>query len=90
MSAIAERTKQLIAETLGVDEAKITPETDLRKDLGADSLDVVDTIVRLEKEFGATIPDEKMERMTRVQHFVEYFETIKQIPLHDLISAKAA
>ncbi len=90
MNAIAEKTKQIIADTLGVDPSLITPQTNLHKDLGADSLDVVDTIVRLEKEFNVTIPDDKIERMTHVHHFTEYFETVKPFPSHYLTNAKAA
>jgi len=80
MSAISERTKKVIADTLGVNEAALTPETDLIKDLGADSLDVVELVSILETEFKVSIPDEKIERMKKVSHFIEYFETVRPIP----------
>jgi acyl carrier protein len=49
----------------------------LSKDLGADSLDVVDTVMILEKEFKTSIPDEKVEHMRKVGHFIDYFEKTK-------------
>ena len=90
MEAIAAKTKKIIAETLGTEESIITPETNLYKDLGADSLDIVDVIVRLEKEFNVSIPDDKIDRMTPVQHFVEHFEKVKPIPAHYFTDKKAA
>ena len=90
MNAIEDRTKQIIADTLGIDPSIITPQTNLHNDLGADSLDVVDTIDRLEKEFGVTIPDDKIERMSTVLHFTEYFESVKPFPTDYLNNAKAA
>ena len=90
MDAIAERTKKIIADMLGAEESEITPETDLYKHLGADSLDVVEVVVTLEKEFGVTIPDEKIERMTKVRHFTEHFEKVKAIPEAFYIEKAAA
>jgi acyl carrier protein len=90
MDAIAEKVKKVIADTLGANESALTPETDLYKDLGADSLDVVELIVNLEREFGVTIPDEKIERMTRVRNFIEHFEKVKPIPEAFYAQSKAA
>jgi len=90
MDAIAEKTKKLIADTLGVEESTITPETDLIRDLGADSLDVVELVVIMEKEFGVTIPDEKLERMSKVYQFIEHFEKVKPIPESFQYTMKAA
>jgi acyl carrier protein len=80
MSAISEKTKKIIADTLGVNETALTPETDLIKDLGADSLDVVELVSILEKEFKVSIPDEKIERMKKVNHFTEHFEKVRPFP----------
>jgi acyl carrier protein len=80
MAAIAENVTKIIADTLGTEPYQLTPETDLMKDLGADSLDVVELVVNLEKEFKVTIPDEKIEGMTKVRHFTEHFEKVRPIP----------
>ena len=90
MDAIAERTNKIIADTFGVELSTITPEADLQKDLGADSLDVVELVVNLEREFGVSIPDERLERMTRVKHFVEHVEKVKPIPESYYTASKAA
>lgn len=80
MTPTAEKVTKIIAETLGTDTSKIKPETNLVKDLGADSLDVVELVSILEKEFKVTIPDEKIERMKTVRHFTEHFEKVRPIP----------
>ncbi len=58
MSNNAERVMDIVAEKLGVDRAKVTPEAAFTTDLAADSLDTVELIMDLEKEFGISIPDE--------------------------------
>jgi acyl carrier protein len=81
MESTAEKTKRIIADTLGVEKEALTDNTHLVKDLGADSLDVVDLVTILEKEFKISVPDEKMERMDRVSHFVDYFEKTRVFPM---------
>lgn len=56
----------LIADSLNVQESEITEDKNL-KDLGADSLDVVDTIMEVEKEFDIAIPDTDMEKLITVK-----------------------
>ena len=90
MDAIAQKTKQIIADSLGVDVSAITHETRLVRDLGADSLDVVETVVMLEKAFNVTIPDERIDRMTTVGHFIEHFEKVRPIPEAFVYGSKAA
>ena len=57
MSEIQERVAAIIVDKLGVSESQITPEATFAQDLGADSLDTVELIMELEKEFDITIPD---------------------------------
>jgi acyl carrier protein len=90
MDAIAEKVKKIIADTLGADESAIKPETDVYKHLGADSLDVVELVVNLEREFNVTVPDEKIERMITVRQFTEHFEKVKPIPEAFYVAGKAA
>ena len=56
MSEIQERVAAIIVDKLGVSESQITPEATFAQDLGADSLDTVELIMELEKEFDITIP----------------------------------
>lgn len=74
MSSIAERVTKIIVDKLGVDESEITPEASFTNDLGADSLDTVELIMELEKEFDISIPDEQAEKIQTVGQAVEYLE----------------
>ena len=63
MSEIATKVKAIIVDKLGVDEKDVTPEASFTNDLGADSLDTVELIMELEKEFNVSIPDRKSTRL---------------------------
>ena len=69
-----ELLKRVIAEVLSVDEAEITMNTAFVDDLGADSLDIVELIMRFEDEFGVEIPDEKAEKIKTVNDIVKYID----------------
>ena len=71
---IEERVKRVIAAHLkGIDPSQITAESDFVKDLGADSLDVVQLIIAMEEEFDlGEIPDEDAEGMRTVQDVINY------------------
>jgi acyl carrier protein len=74
MSDIASKVKGIIVEKLGVDESEVTPEASFTNDLGADSLDTVELIMELEKEFNVSIPDEQAENITTVGQAINYLE----------------
>ena len=63
-NSIEERVIKVIAEQLSVDEAQVKPEAAFIDDLGADSLDLVELVMSLEKEFDCEIPDEDAEKIT--------------------------
>jgi len=50
------KVQQTLAGALGVDESEITPEASLKRDLGAESIDFIDIVFRLEKAFDLKIP----------------------------------
>ncbi|SPU57649.1 MULTISPECIES: acyl carrier protein [Pseudomonadota] len=72
MSNIEERVIKVIAEQLSVDEAQVKPAAHFIDDLGADSLDLVELVMTLEKEFDCEIPDEDAEKITTVQTAIDY------------------
>lgn len=72
---VANRVKQLIAENLGVDAAKVVESASFVDDLGADSLDTVQLVMALEDEFGLEIPDSAAEKITTVKAAIDYVET---------------
>jgi acyl carrier protein len=63
MSEIASKVKAIIVDKLGVEESEVKPEASFTNDLGADSLDTVELIMELEKEFGISIPDNEAEKI---------------------------
>ncbi|MDE6877773.1 MAG: acyl carrier protein [Odoribacter sp.] len=67
-------TEAIIVDKLGVDESEVTPEATFTNDLGADSLDTVELIMELEKEFNITIPDDQAEKITTVGDAISYVE----------------
>ncbi|MBR4419829.1 MAG: acyl carrier protein [Clostridia bacterium] len=65
-----EKIATLMAEQLGIDKASITPDSEIIKDLGADSLDVVEMLLELEKEYGVEITDEQAADLKTVGDIV--------------------
>ncbi len=71
-NSIEERVVKVIAEQLSVDESQVKPEAHFIDDLGADSLDLVELVMSLEKEFDCEIPDEEAEKITTVQSAIDF------------------
>ena len=78
MSDIQNRVKAIIVDKLGVDESEVKPEATFTTDLGADSLDTVELIMELEKEFNITIPDDQAEKIATVGDAIAYVEANAQ------------
>jgi acyl carrier protein len=74
VASVQERVIDIVAEQLGVDKEKVTPETSFVNDLGADSLDTVELVMELEEEFDITIPDDAAEKIQTVGQAVQYIE----------------
>ena len=66
------RVKKVIAEVLSLDEDKITMESKIVDDLGAESLDLVTMLMEFEDEFNNKIPDQDAERLLTVKDTVDY------------------
>ena len=71
---IFDKVKEIIAEELGIDEGKITMETNFQEDLEADSLDLFEMVMAMEEEFGVSIPAEELEKMVTVGDVMKYIE----------------
>ncbi len=74
---IFDKIKDIIIEQLQVEESDISMDTNLMKDLSADSLDAVEIIMAIEEEYGIEIPDEDAENFQTVGDLVEYVEENK-------------
>lgn len=69
-----ERIKETIADTLAVDADIIKPETSLKKDLEADSLDFVELVMSLEDEFDVKIGEDDTAKIQTVQDIIDYLK----------------
>lgn len=66
-----EKIQAIIAEEMDMDKNDIKPESTFVDDLGADSLDVIQIVLKLENEFDIEIPDEAVEKISTVQDAVD-------------------
>lgn len=71
-----EQIADMLSEQLGIAKEKITLESDIVKDLGADSLDVVELLMALEENTGKTIPEDKVADIKTVGDLVEILNTL--------------
>ncbi|MBQ9417308.1 MAG: acyl carrier protein [Bacteroidales bacterium] len=78
MSEIATKVTSIITDKLGVEESQVVPEASFTNDLGADSLDTVELIMELEKEFDLSIPDEAAEKIVTVGDAIAFIEEAKK------------
>ena len=72
MSDTADKVREIIADELGVELEKVKNEASFVEDLGADSLDTVELVMRFEEEFEVEIPDEDAEKMQTVGNAIDY------------------
>ena len=72
MASVEVSVKAIIMDQLGANEADVTPDAHFVDDLGADSLDTVELVMKFEEDFDIEIPDEDAEKMQTVQDAVDY------------------
>ena len=73
----SEKIKELIAKQLNKPVSEITDEKEIVKDLGADSLDVMEMLMNLEEEFNITVPEDDAMGIKTVGDIVKRIENIK-------------
>ena len=71
-----EKVCTMLAEQLDISADTITPQSEVVKDLGADSLDVVELMMALEDEYGITLPEGEVENVKTVQDIVDMMEKL--------------
>ena len=71
---ITTKVKELIQEKLNVDDNEIVPAARFIEDLGADSLDTVELIMKFEEVFDMEIPETEAEKLRTVQDAIDYIE----------------
>ena len=72
-----ERVKEIVAESLNVEESTLSETTSFKEDLGADSLDLFEMVMAFEEAFEVEIPSEDLEQITTVGDVVKYIESHK-------------
>jgi len=77
MSDTTTKVKAIIIDKLGVDASEATNEANFTNDLGADSLDTVELIMELEKEFDIQIPDDEAEKIATVGDAIKFVQDAK-------------
>ena len=73
-----EKVRAMLAKQLNLQPDKITPESDVVKDLGADSLDVVELLISLEDDYGISIPEDDIVNVKTVQAIVDMIERMEK------------
>lgn len=75
MSDISKRVREIVVDHLGVDESKVIATASFVDDLGADSLDQVELVMKFEEEFGCEIPDDVAEKITTIGSAVDFIQS---------------
>ena len=74
MATIQDRVRSIVASKLGITEDEITPDKNLTNDLGADSLDVVELSMDMEREFNLKFEDADTEKIQTVADLYKLIE----------------
>ena len=72
---VSNKVKKMVADHLGVEETKVTDESNFIDDLGADSLDTVELVMAFEEEFGSEISDNEAEKILTVGDAIKFIES---------------
>ena len=78
MIAMFEKVRDMLAKQLNLKPEQITPQSDVVKDLGADSLDVVELLISLEDDYGISIPEDDIVNVKTVQDIVDMMEKLQK------------
>lgn len=73
-----EKVKAILAKQLRIDPEKITMDSEIKKDLGADSLEILQLLMAIEDEYGITIPDEELATFGKVADVVNYLDKLQK------------
>ena len=72
-----EMVRDMLAKQLNLKPEAITLESDVVKDLGADSLDVVELLISLEDDYGISIPEDDIVNVKTVKDIVDMIEKLQ-------------
>jgi acyl carrier protein len=69
---VTEKVRDIIVERLDAKRSEVVPTASFIDDLNADSLDIVELVMGIEKDFDIEIPDDEAEKIRTVQDAVDY------------------
>jgi acyl carrier protein len=69
---VIQKVHDIIAENLGVKRSEVVSSASFIEDLNADSLDIVELVMAIEKDFDIEIPDDEAEKIVTVQNAIDY------------------
>ena len=78
METMFDRVREILAKQLRVNPERVVPEARIKKDLGADSLDILQLLMRIEDKYGITIPDEALAGFETVADVVGYLDQLEK------------
>lgn len=73
-----EEVKTILSRQLRVAPEKVTLDAQIKKDLGADSVDILQLLMRLEDDYGIVIPDQELAKFETVGDVVAFLDSIKK------------
>ena len=71
---IYNRLVKFISQEMSIDEKKLQPKANFSNDLGCDSLDIVEIVMKVEEEFNISIPDDSAEKIRTMEDLTNYIE----------------
>ena len=73
-----EEVKTILARQLRISPDKVTLDAQIKKDLGADSVDILQLLMRLEDDYGVVIPDQELAKFETVGDVVAFLDSLKK------------
>lgn len=72
-----DEVQKILAKQLRIDPSRVQMDSRIKEDLGADSLNILQLLMKIEDDYGIVIPDEKLANFERVKDVVEYLDSQK-------------
>ena len=72
-----EQVKEILARQLRVAPERVTMDAQIKRDLGADSVDILQLLMRLEDDYGIVIPDQELAKFETVGDVVNFLDGLK-------------
>ena len=71
-----EEVKTILARQLRIAPERVTLDAQIKKDLGADSVDILQLLMHLEDDYGITIPDQELAKFETVSDVVNFLDNL--------------